>query len=369
MQPTLFTTEPPNRPDLTASYRPAIRYENARESLFGEYTGDYETAKKSNHSSREIPQQVIDDLEAGKVSSADIAQIATTHPVYRYKTCLTIHGTWPKVQRYRIGGYKNIRQNANGSLEVYWNAIDLANKQYIAERLDAIDHPMRFHMDSRGTSFRQTRRIETKEQWEQTIAEYKETIARVKAVGARLKCDILRIAAYGSIVLELSITVLSVTDTEMGPLMYAIAGIQPEEFQTQVRKAIEAREQARAEQLKKEAEYDKQAAIEREHRAIVAQASRQRIEHLEKYDGQGLKPGVTYVLASTARNYGEEPLFRAEYKLVRYAGAGAFKRIKVVTTTVLDPFAIDGARWTDSKQMNAEAVERLMRGDWRVIPI
>lgn len=364
MQPSLFTTAPDDRMPLT-EYRPARRYENAREVLFGHYVGQYETPKKSNHSGRPIPQDVIDQLEQGVVTSEAIAGLAGSYPIYRYKTCLTIHGTWPQVQRERIGGYKNIRQNANGSLEVYWNAIDLIHKKYIANRLKLIDHPMYFSMDSRGTSFRQTRVIESKQAWDETIAEYKATIARVSKVDALVKCDVMRCAAFGRIVLELSLSVLSVDEQHRDSLLHAIANMEPGDLESRVRKAQAERVERAREQAAHREEYQRKQQDEQQERARMLKSAQDRIEHLPKMTTRSLAAGATYVLAETARNYGEGQPFRPEYKLVRYAGQGSFKRVKVVQARVLDPFNLEGVRWTESKQMNQEALEHLMKGDWR----
>ncbi len=87
--------------------------------------GDFDTPKKLNRSEKKIPQTIIDQIEGGEFTSEMMAELAKKFPIFTYKSCLTIHGDFPDIVRAYIGNYKNIRQNANGSLEVLYSAIDL----------------------------------------------------------------------------------------------------------------------------------------------------------------------------------------------------------------------------------------------------
>lgn len=97
------------------------------------YLGEYNTPKKLNRSATQVPEQYIDMIEQGEITSTQLMELANIVPIYRYKTCLTIHGHLGEINRQRIGGYKNIHQNANGSLEIRYNAIDYKLKKQLAK--------------------------------------------------------------------------------------------------------------------------------------------------------------------------------------------------------------------------------------------
>lgn len=95
------------------------------------YVGNYSTPKKLNRSSKKIPAEIVDKIESGEITSADLVMLSTEFPIFKYKTCITIHGSFPDISIQHIGGYKNIIQNANGSLEIRYNAIDYKKKSQL----------------------------------------------------------------------------------------------------------------------------------------------------------------------------------------------------------------------------------------------
>lgn len=124
------------------------------ETLLKIETDNYATPKKLNRSDRQIPQHVLDQIRSGNVTCEMLDQVSATVPVFKYKTCITLHGHFnlgPVMPR--IGGYANILKNQNGSLEVRYNAIDLAKKQRIAQVLRDCKADFRFSIDSQGTEF------------------------------------------------------------------------------------------------------------------------------------------------------------------------------------------------------------------------
>ncbi len=99
------------------------------------YNGIFDTPKKLNRSNNVIQTSYIDKIEGGEITSTDILEISKIVPVFTYKTCLTIHGNLPEIERTRIGGYKNIIQNGNGSLEIRYSAIDYQIKKDLSKYL------------------------------------------------------------------------------------------------------------------------------------------------------------------------------------------------------------------------------------------
>lgn len=121
------------------------------ETLINIPIGRYDTPKKINRSDTIIPQSVIKSIENSDVTSELINQVAQSIPIYHYKTCLTIHGSFGKFDIPRIAGYKNIIQNQNGSIEILYSAIDIKKKLSIARLMKGTD--WRFWRDSRGDAF------------------------------------------------------------------------------------------------------------------------------------------------------------------------------------------------------------------------
>lgn len=101
-----------------------VVFDKTEKTFFSIYSGKFDTPKRLNRSSKKISPSVIEDIEAGKITSESIKSLSKSLPIFVYKTCLTIHGNFPEILRERIGGYKNLIQNNNGSLEVRYNAID-----------------------------------------------------------------------------------------------------------------------------------------------------------------------------------------------------------------------------------------------------
>lgn len=193
--------------------------------LFAHDIGTYETAKKSNHSARPIPQAFVDEIEAGTVTSEALSEIGRAWPVYRYLTCLTVHGSFPEIARQRIGSYKNIRQNQNGSLEILWTAIDLAKKRRIGNDLKAAGCEVRYCENSSETYFEACKGIADAQAWNETLARYQTIAANVQAVGAaHLRASIWKRASWLGVTLELRVTALAIEEGAVEPLTIALSG-------------------------------------------------------------------------------------------------------------------------------------------------
>lgn len=248
--------------DLPAYVEPT-RHDTERQRLFSSDVGRFETAKKSNHSSAKIAQSVVDSIEAGAITSAQIADLARVHPVYKYRTCLTIHGHWPVVDRERIGQYKNIHQNQNGSLEVLWTAIDLDAKRKIAAALEGCKSRVQYGENSTETYFRRSERIENAEQWNATLKDMRATEQRVNTVmGTNLRTTICKYPSMFGLMLELNVSALAIDQGAIEPLALALSGYAT---RADLDAAIAAEKQKRADQ---DAQWAKERAEREAARAI-----------------------------------------------------------------------------------------------------
>jgi len=112
------------------------QFTDKKQIFYNKYIGNFDTPKKLNRSSKQIPQIYIDSIEGGQATSDTIGKLSDIVPIYIYKTCITIHGNFPEIQIQRIGVYKNIIQNGNGSIEIRYSAIDYTAKKEIASYLN-----------------------------------------------------------------------------------------------------------------------------------------------------------------------------------------------------------------------------------------
>ena len=256
-------TRPPAPPTDLPAYVEPTRHDTERHRLFSSDAGSYETAKKSNHGSAKIAQATVDSIEVGTITSAQIADLARIHPVYKYRTCLTIHGHWPTVDRERIGRYKNIHQNQNGSLEVLWTAIDLDAKRTIAAALEGCKSRVQYRENSSETYFDRTERIENAEQWNTVLKEMRATEQRVNAVtGTNLRTTICKYPSMFGLMLELKVSALAIDQSAVEPLALALSGYGT---RADMDAAIAAEKQKRADQ---EAQWAKERKEREAARAI-----------------------------------------------------------------------------------------------------
>lgn len=92
-------------------------------------SGNYDSKKILNRSTKEISQDVLNNIENEGVTTEYLETLGV--PVFKYKTQITIHGLFPELCNNYIGGYKHLIQNKNLSIGVKYNAIDFNKKKQI----------------------------------------------------------------------------------------------------------------------------------------------------------------------------------------------------------------------------------------------
>lgn len=140
----------------------------------------FDTPKKLNRSNKAIAPAVINDLENGLFTCEAIDQLSQSFPIFHYRTCITVHGHWPTIERTRVGGYKNVHQNLNGSVEVRYSAIDNEKIERICQGITIDGCKYRYHENSNERSFSWAEEI-TKENFNQVRARmepHAQTLAR-----------------------------------------------------------------------------------------------------------------------------------------------------------------------------------------------
>lgn len=104
-----------------------------------------------NTCNRQVPQQILDQIEAGCSIETLEVLLGRNFNIYKYGTQITIHGLFPDVSTRRIGGsYVNLVQNKNRSIGVRYNAIDHEKKTRLFQLLKETDD---WRVEENSTSY------------------------------------------------------------------------------------------------------------------------------------------------------------------------------------------------------------------------
>lgn len=104
------------------------------EEKFTLLAGTYDQRHKLNACNRDFPSDLLRQLEDG-CTIETLEKIASSFPIFKYRTQITIHGHFPELETSRVGYYKNLFKNENGSLGVRYSAIDAEKKERLANIL------------------------------------------------------------------------------------------------------------------------------------------------------------------------------------------------------------------------------------------
>lgn len=302
----------------------------------------FDTPKKLNRSTDPINPTFIDQVEAGEMTTELIDSLAGYLPIFRYRTCLTIHGDWPAITRTSIGSYKNLHQNQNGSMEVYYSAIDTKKIEAIREALRGTDTPFRFQQSSTSRGFYLAKGItkETKEQVRAELQPLAEELSKLNIYGSvqiYLSMDLM-----GRYYLVLSLDVQAIPEVEVQPVIATLSRLTPEEYaaKREAYKIQVAAEEAKREEDKKTYEAE---------RLLKAEAMKKKYEEVIKplldnlTECRDLSKGIL-VAGSISRI-----MQTVNLVFYRLDGRGSFGRIKysVAYGESLDTTSLE---WKERKQ-------------------
>lgn len=321
----------------------------------------FATPKKLNRSSKSIHPEILEDLESGKFTFEMIEKLKTQFPIFHYKSCITIHGYWGNVQTTSTGQYKNIHKNQNGSLEVFYSAIDRDKIKRIREELYSVNcRKWYFLENSTDRVFRCSAPI-TKENAEQLKGEFLEQAARIKTlqIYGTINCYI-RPRLWGGADIILDIRPLAIPENQVQNVCFMLSGIHSDNW-LQIKLNVE-RERA----IEDEAKHR-----EREERNKIAAKAKQelqnkkeqdflpKIEHLPKGT---IQQGIVVTIKEVTR-YSEPDTLIFSYSKID--GKGSFGRTKWSTATstefISDPCKLT---WKDEKQLPISQIKgegRLLR--------
>lgn len=193
-------------------------------------TGFYNTPKKLNRSTFNIPQNVIDKIENHEVTLEMINKLGKFFPVFIYKTCVTIHGNFDFDNMPRIAGYKSIHKNKNNSLEVNWIAIDNEKKNRI---LSECREYANYQNDSNSTKCRilNIEAIHNQEMFERTKARFLNIKSEIEKVNFLGSVSIFRFSYYGKPMMLLQVNLLAIPQDSVKPLIQACCQLDGATYQ------------------------------------------------------------------------------------------------------------------------------------------
>lgn len=172
------------------------------ETLCDYSTKNFDTRKGLNRSEKKIPKDLIEQIEDERFTFEMIQTLGKSFPIFKYKTCLTIHGNFNLETVPKIGGYKSVVQNKNGSIEVKWVAIDLNKKNEIYSKVSGLnricDIPIKwnFYTNSSSSSF-SCFKVITKENAEKVLSDFRQLERNLKAINFIGKVGLYKGTYYG----------------------------------------------------------------------------------------------------------------------------------------------------------------------------
>jgi hypothetical protein len=287
-----------------------IEFTTTKNEFLTNYIGKFDTPKKLNRSEQKLPSEFIDKIESGDITSIDLVSISAKYPVFYYKTCVTIHGNFPEITTSYIGGYKNIRQNANGSLEILHNAIDYEKKRKLAKLCKSFN----WNRTSTQDYFSQTFATSNINEARQKLKELSDTWKERQIEGMSAKTSVIGYSYFGRYFIELIIKpyliegdIFNIASQLTGLTLSEIEAINLENIQEDQKRKEEREKSEQAAAARKEQE---QEQIEK-----LQDQLKQRGLSVKKQGSEGKYIGITY----TTQGY----MF-AQYD-VKKAAFGRFK--------------------------------------------
>jgi len=192
-----------------------FEFTDKKSVFYDKYFGKFDTPKKLNRSNKNVPSEFIDSIESGNVTSHDIKLIEKLFPVFTYKSCITIHGNMPDINRTYIGGYKNIIQNANGSVEIRWSAIDYKAKNEIQKYFRFSDTWKAYENSTNGIYFAKTLRTETRDEAIKLLQQERANIDSLNIDGLTAKMFVIGYCYFGMFYIETTILPYSITGSPL----------------------------------------------------------------------------------------------------------------------------------------------------------
>lgn len=302
--------------------------------FYKKYIGRFDTPKRLNRSTKSVPMDFVNMIEDGKASSVKIQDIQAKFPVFTYRTCLTVHGNFPTVERTRIGGYKNIHQNSNGSLEIRWSAVDYDLKKQLADFL-AFGGWRKQENSTDGIFYEYIQKTQDKQEALKILQDIKQKAENLNVNGLLCKIYAHGFNYCGTYYLILTVCPLSIYGNPLN-IASQITSISDAELndKKEAKEKAETERQAKYEQEARERDDKKQKAMQEALKTVIGKREAKITD----------AHGVVYIVPVVNVNF--QPAFRF-YKV---GNKGTFGRYQVFTYISTNP------------EFNLEKLEPYMKG-------
>lgn len=285
--------------------------------FYSKYFGNFDTPKKLNRSSTDVPSEFIEAIEAGEVKSEMIKKLEKNFPIFTYQSCLTIHGNLPTIERSRIGNYKNLIQNKNGSLEIRWSAIDYQAKKSVAKCLRFADKWAARENSQTGIYFEKTERTESRQEALELIQTMRKECEAINIDGFTAKMFVTGYSYFGRFYVILTVLPYAI-NIEPLELIQKLTGLEKQYFINKITEENE--EQAKRAQASEQAKQISEAAKDQACEMIKTKKMVQISSEI----------GKAYIVATVAHN---KPAFR----FYRISSKGTFGRVIAETYLSFSP--------------------------------
>lgn len=298
----------------------------AIETLFNLELGRFDTPKKINRSNNVIPIEVIESLEKGEFTHETLTDLVKRFPVFRYRSCITVHGSWPMVEVTRIGGYRNVIQNKNGSVEVRYTAIDVEKFHRIADLIYQ-QSKFRLHSDSNGRKFQIAQRV-TKETYKELGAQFNVLAAKFKGLDIYGNVSVYLAQDFFGLFLVLDVVPLAIPESQVNTLTELLTGKPIAELNSLLaeRKEVERIENEAREKERAERSAAYQVAVNEAKAKVNALDAT--LAHYPIVNGSGFKVGQSYIKAFATTD------LKPTLAIYRIEKNGSFGRVQWSKATV-----------------------------------
>lgn len=263
------------------------------------YFGNFATPKKLNRSNKNLTTEEIDHIESGYLTSEFITKLSKKLPVFTYKTCITIHGNLPEIQRQYVGGYKNLIQNKNGSLEVRYSAIDNRLKKDIARFISPYGWNKR-EDSTKGIYFEKQCRTSDKAEALSILDTFKQEVENFKIDGLLAKVYVNGYVYFGMYYVFFTICPLLIERNAIG-IASDIANVTEEQLRAdeQAREQAEQQRNAEAEAARLKRDQDNQLRKQREEEERQKLVSSGKFAMASNYDNKCIYVRISCSKANT----------------------------------------------------------------------
>lgn len=212
------------------------------EEKFTLLAGTYDQRHKLNACNRSFPSDLLRQLEDG-CTIETLEKIASSFPIFKYRTQITIHGHFPELENSRVGYCKNLFKNENGSLGVRYSAIDAEKKERLA---NILKYTWYSNTTSSSFTLKKGKRVERNE-LEGTVEAFRKEAERINRNLFVGSVGVTVAPLWGMYHVTLVVTILYFYEKNFTALVENLSGMTITELEEMRNMVIASEEERRAE--------------------------------------------------------------------------------------------------------------------------